>query len=44
MKNEQYRLQLQHILHAVKSRLLLGEPLGGAHGAVGEGVAAAMSP
>lgn len=33
-------IQLQHVLHAVKPWFLFGEPLGGAQGAVGEGLAA----
>src|SRR5262245_26700984 len=32
--------QSQHILHAVETGLLLGQPLGGANSAAGEGVAA----
>ena len=36
-----YRLcQAEHIPHAVKAGLLLGQPLGGSDGAAGEGVAA----
>jgi len=44
LKDGQYQLHPHHVLHAVQPAVPLGQPLGGAQGAVGEGVAAAVPP